>query len=87
MLKGAREVKIHGAYVPVRATVRNFDSLSAHADRAEIVQWLRHFERAPGQVFLTHGEPGACDALRRHIHEALGWEAQVPEYLSTVTLR
>jgi metallo-beta-lactamase family protein len=86
MLKGAREVKIHGAYVPVRAKVRNFDSLSAHADRVEIVQWLRHFERAPGQVFLTHGEPAACDALRKHIAEALGWEAQVPDHLSTVNL-
>jgi metallo-beta-lactamase family protein len=83
MLKGAREVKIHGAYVPVRAAVRNFDSLSAHADRVEIVQWLRHFERAPGQIFLTHGEPAAADALRRHIAEALGWEARVPDYLET----
>jgi metallo-beta-lactamase family protein len=86
MLRGAREVKIHGAYVPVRATVRNFDSLSAHADRAEIVQWLRHFERAPGQLYLTHGEPAASDALRRHIAEALGWDAQVPDYLSTVSV-
>ena len=86
MLKGAREVKIHGAYVPVRAKVRNFDSLSAHADRVEIVQWLRHFERAPGQIFLTHGEPAASDALRKHIAEALGWEAQVPDHLATVSL-
>jgi metallo-beta-lactamase family protein len=86
MIRGAREVKIHGAYVPVRAKVRNFDSLSAHADRVEIVQWLRHFERAPGQLFLTHGEPSASDALRKHIAEALGWEARVPDYLDVVDL-
>lgn len=66
--------------------VRSFDSLSAHADRVEIVQWLRHFERSPAQVFLTHGEPAAADALRKHVAEALGWEAQVPDYLETCTV-
>ena len=87
MIAGARQVKIHGEYVPIRAEVRNFDALSAHADGAEIVEWLRHFEAPPGRIFLTHGEPAACDALRTRIAESLGWGAQVPEYLSEVALR
>ena len=86
MVHGAAEVKIHGEYVPIRAEVRNHEGMSAHADRADILAWLRHFKRAPGRVFVTHGEPAAADALRRHIGEELGWEAEVPDYLQAVEL-
>ncbi|HLB31759.1 MAG TPA: MBL fold metallo-hydrolase, partial [Gammaproteobacteria bacterium] len=44
MLNGAEAVKIHGEYVPVRAEVVNIHNLSAHADYAEIMDWLAHFE-------------------------------------------
>lgn len=86
MVRGAREVRIHGTYFPVRAAVRNLETLSAHADRDEIVQWLRKLPQAPQRLFLTHGEPAAADALRRHIGEVLGWQAEVPEYLAWAKL-
>ncbi len=86
MLNGAETIKIHGEYVPVRAEVVNIDNLSAHADYAEILAWLEHFESPPRQTFVTHGEPKAADALRHRIEENLGWRTCVPEYLETVLL-
>jgi metallo-beta-lactamase family protein len=86
LLAGAKEIKIHGAYVPVRAEVATIENLSAHADYTEIIDWLRQFERAPSRVFLTHGEPCAADMLRRRIAEALGWRCEVPDYLESVEL-
>ena len=86
LVHGAREVKIHGAYVPVRCEVRNFDNLSAHADWRETVAWLRGFRKPPARVFLTHGEAAAADALRRHLREELGWEAEVPDYLEAAEI-
>jgi metallo-beta-lactamase family protein len=86
MLAGADSIKIHGAYVPVRAEVRALDSLSAHADYVEILDWLHHFERPPHQTFITHGEPVAADALRHQIEERFGWGCRVPEYRETVSL-
>ncbi len=86
MVRGAAEVKIHGEQVPIRAKVHNFENLSAHADRDELVAWLRAFKRAPRRVFLTHGEPAAADALRRRIADTLGWQAEAPEHLATVEL-
>ncbi len=86
MVAGAPEVKIHGAYVPVRAEVHTLDGLSAHADRNELVEWLRGFGEAPGRIFLTHGEPTAADGLRIRIAEQLGWRAEVPEYRDCVDL-
>ncbi len=86
MLNGADSIKIHGEYVPVRAEVARIDNLSAHADYAEILAWLEHFESPPRRTFVTHGEPKAADALRHRIEENLGWPVQVPEYLETVRL-
>ena len=86
LASGASEIKIHGSYVPVRAQVVKIDSMSAHADYAEILGWLRGFRRPPRKTFVTHGEPAAADEMRRRIKEALGWDATVPEYGETVAL-
>lgn len=86
MLNGVETIKIHGEYVPVRAEIVNIDGLSAHADYAEILAWLEHFEAPPRQTFITHGEPKAADALRHRIEENLGWRTRVPEYLESARL-
>lgn len=86
LVAGAEAIKIHGAYVPVRAEVAVIDNLSGHADYAQILDWLRGFDRPPRRVFVTHGEPDAADAMRRHIAEDLAWDVHVPEYLERVVL-
>ncbi len=86
MLDGAREIKIHGEYVPVRAEIAIIDNLSAHADANEILDWLRHFQNPPKQTFIVHGEPIAADALRLRIEEQLNWQTYVPDYLEKVEL-
>jgi metallo-beta-lactamase family protein len=84
---GADSVKIHGAYIPIRAEVDNLHMLSAHADADEIIAWLGNFRKPPVMTFITHGEPEAADALRHRIEEELDWQCEVPEYRETVELR
>lgn len=79
MVNGAQQVKIHGAYHPVRAEVCNLDSLSAHGDYNEIVGWLDQSEIAPKRVFVTHGEPAASDNMRLKLEEKFGWTVDVPD--------
>jgi metallo-beta-lactamase family protein len=86
LVAGAGAVKIHGAYVPVKAEVRNVGMFSAHADADEIMGWLRKFRRAPRMTFVTRGEPAASDALWRRIEEELDWPCLVPEYRDRVDL-
>lgn len=86
MLDGAKEIKIHGEYVPVNAEIAIIDNLSAHADANEIIAWLKHFDAPPKQTFITHGEPIAADALRLKIKETLDWQVYVPDYLESVDL-
>jgi metallo-beta-lactamase family protein len=84
LARGARELKMRGRFVPIRAAVHVFDNLSAHADAAELTAWLRTLRRPPRRLFLTHGEPAAADALRMRIRAELGWDAGVPDYLGEV---
>ncbi len=86
IVNGAESVKIHGEYVPVRAEVANLESLSGHADYAEILDWLKAFARAPEMICITHGEPAAADGMRLHIQESLGWQSRVPDYLERMVV-
>ncbi len=86
LLAGAPTVRIHGEDVPVRAQVVTIDTLSAHADAQEIMEWLRGFSKAPRQTFITHGEPAAADALRQRIARELKWDCHVPYYMESVPL-
>jgi metallo-beta-lactamase family protein len=86
IVAGAQSVKIHGGYVPIRAEVVSLDTISAHADYAEILDWLASFVKPPRQTFVTHGEPVAADALRLRIGESLGWDCTVPEHGQRVAL-
>lgn len=83
---GAPTVKIHGAYVPVKAEVVQLDALSAHADRGGLLAWLSALPAAPRAVFVTHGEPVAADALRLAVEERWRWNVVVPEDRQVVDL-
>jgi metallo-beta-lactamase family protein len=84
--EGAREIKIHGEMVPVRAQIRMLESFSGHADYAEIMRWLKAFKRPPKLTFVVHGEPEASSALANRITSTLGWKTHIPEYLETARL-
>lgn len=81
-----KHIKIHGELFPVRAEISIMDSLSAHGDYEEILAWLKHMEKQPKKIFLTHGTPAAANALKAHIEKELAWHCVVPDYLDKVTL-
>ncbi len=86
IVDGKKEVRIHGRTWPVKAEISQIQGVSAHADRSDLVRWLRNLKEAPRDVFLTHGEEEASRALAAHIRDALGWETSVPAYRDAITL-
>lgn len=76
--EGAYEIKIQGKYYPVNARVTRLESLSAHADQSELLDWCRHIKNIPEQVFLVHGEKHAADALRVKLESDLKWQIKIP---------
>ncbi len=81
---GAAALKIHGEMIPVRARVETIDGLSAHADRREILRWLRGFRRPPRRTYVVHAEGPAAAALAGSIHAELGWSVAVAHDGETV---
>jgi metallo-beta-lactamase family protein len=77
--EGAREMKMLGQSVPVRAAIMVSDSYSAHADQGEILRWLGGFTRPPQTTYIVHGEPDAAAALQALIASQLKWRAVVAQ--------
>lgn len=87
LVDGEAAVKIHGEMVPVRASVKRIESMSAHADASEIMRWLGGFQAPPRTTFIVHGEPEAMEALSDRIAGTLAWNTRMPEHGETVDLR
>jgi metallo-beta-lactamase family protein len=83
---GEKTIRIFGEEVAVNAEIAALHGMSAHADAAQLVEWMGSARRAPQKVFLTHGEPGPADTLRQRIQKALGWNASVARMGQTVEL-
>lgn len=81
---GEKELKMHGRYFPIEASIENLDIYSAHADQNELLDWLGSSDVSPGKVFLVHGEAEAADILRRKIEERYGFDVQVATSSLTV---
>ena len=86
LLEGAEELKIFGKHIPVRAKIRHLESLSAHADQAELLQWMGAIKNIPERIFLVHGEPTSLDGLCIKIKDSFGWDATIPELFEEVQL-
>jgi metallo-beta-lactamase family protein len=86
LAEGARTIKIHGEYVPVRAEIAETDAFSAHADADDVLSWLAAAPE-PVTTYVVHGEPAAAAALRDRLDRELGWTAVVPSLGERVVVR
>jgi metallo-beta-lactamase family protein len=85
--EGAREVRIHGQLVPVRAEIREIPALSAHADQRGLIEWVASLKSPPRAVSLVHGEPAAREALAAVLRTTYGWTVNLPGEGEAVELK
>jgi metallo-beta-lactamase family protein len=83
---GAKAINLFGQVVPVNAEIVTMGQLSAHAGKSELLRWLSGLKNAPKKTWLTHGEPGAAQALQAAIKDKFHWDVAVARYLDTVDL-
>jgi metallo-beta-lactamase family protein len=74
-----QEVPIFGELMPLRAEVERLDALSGHADREELLGWMKPIAKGLKKVFLVHGEPEQQAALGTAIRERYGLEVVAPK--------
>jgi metallo-beta-lactamase family protein len=86
IVDGAKEVRLLGEMVAVKAKVFTIGGFSAHADQKDLLEWAGHFESSP-KVFLVHGEPSASESLAAKIRERLGLDVYIPKWKERLVLK
>lgn len=80
LVEGWDVVPIFGVPVPRRAQVVRFNGLSAHADRDDLLTYVRAINPLPSRVFIVHGEDRQAFSLAAAIRvEHPGLEVTVPD--------
>jgi len=77
--EGADPIRIFGDELPVRAEVESIDGYSAHADRAELLAWVRRLGGPVRRAFVVHGEAPALEAMAQALKEAGVRDVRIPE--------
>ncbi len=86
ILRGAEHVRLFGEEHEVLARIEKVNGMSAHADRKELLQWLRGLKSKPEKVFVIHGEERASHEFAQYVGDRLGWDAEVARYQQEVIL-
>lgn len=86
LVNGAPSVRIFGEFVDVACSIRHIESLSAHADRNELIEWISRVPRPPQSTYIVHGEPAAAESMCHEIETRLGWTVDIASHGETVTV-
>lgn len=83
LVEGAKQVKIFGEEIEVRAEIRVLAGVSGHADNEGLMRWISAFGKKPQKVFVVHGEDTSCKAFTERLREELKLDAYAP-YSGTI---
>lgn len=72
LVDGAEEVRIFGEPHESRAEVVVMNEFSAHADKNELMEWVRGFKEAPARAFVVHGEETQSLPFAKRLREEAG---------------
>ena len=78
LVDGDKRVRLFGEDIAVRASIHTIGGLSAHADQAALLNWLKSFESAPQRNFVVHGEAQTACGFADRISDDLGWSVEAP---------
>lgn len=69
LANGMKKIRIYGDEIDVFANIVHMEELSAHADRGELISWLKKIPKKPKKIFVVHGEPDAATSLQEGLSE------------------
>ena len=78
LVEGAREVKLFGETIEVRAQIRQLSGISGHADNQGLMAWAGHFSPKPKKIFVIHGEDSVTEIFSARLRDELGIDAFAP---------
>ncbi|MBL7106616.1 MAG: MBL fold metallo-hydrolase [Phycisphaerae bacterium] len=86
IVEGEKRVRILGAKYNVKAKIARIHGFSAHADKNELLAWLKELKEPPRKVFVVHGEMSSANKFAQFVRESTGWDVMVPKYKDEVIL-
>lgn len=78
IVEGAKEVKLFGEPIEVRASIKKLVGMSGHADKEGLLEWVNAFEEKPKKVFVVHGEDSVCMSFVECLKIEHGQRAYAP---------
>jgi len=84
--EGAKKVRIFGLEHEVWARVETIHTFSAHADRDDLLWFMKAIDPRPRTIFLVHGEPQDRAKLAEHLKDAGIARVAAPDHGDVVEL-
>jgi metallo-beta-lactamase family protein len=78
LVEGAREVKIFGERIAVRAQIHTVGGFSAHAGQSELLSWVRPMLTSGAEVALVHAEEEKRQALAGRLAALTSRDVHLP---------
>ncbi len=75
---GATELKMFGEIKQVNAEIHIMESFSAHADRAEIVEFISNQKKSVKKIFLVHGDKKIQTKFKEYLMEKEFPSVEIP---------
>lgn len=78
IVEGAKEVKLFGETINIRADIEKLIGMSGHADKNGLLTWVQGFEQKPQKIFVVHGEDSICMLFTECLKAEYGMAAYAP---------
>lgn len=78
IVEGAKEVKLFGEPIEIKARIMQLAGLSGHADKNGLIAWIQGFEEKPQRVFIVHGEDMVCSSFAQCLKHEYGYHTYAP---------
>lgn len=86
LLDGKKRVKLLGEEIDVNLEIYDLEGFSGHADRDQLLAFVRGFKKPPKKIFLTHGEKEVANSLAKDIEEIFNYKTYVAKLGDSVEL-
>jgi metallo-beta-lactamase family protein len=80
LVEKEEEVRIFGEPHRVRARVKVLNSLSAHADQRELLDWILNRSDPGKRVYIVHGDSDQSEALAAELQARGASDVAIPEF-------
>ncbi|MCM1188109.1 MAG: MBL fold metallo-hydrolase [bacterium] len=78
IVEGAKEVRLFGETIQIRAQIRQLIGMSGHADKNGLLEWVAGFEEKPRKIFVVHGEDKVCASFAECLKTEYGQKTSAP---------